>query len=162
MPHFYLFVQQQIEHGFDFFMINRRTISGAHTAVDQLPMMYAQLGEDHPGKDCFVLERSLLSRMDAGRACVGARYVAAVISANLVAHCRRFTVFEREHVTFHLGDDRAWARSEHDEYAAFNAREAVGILDRLLSLPTVIQDEEKLRFVRRRRRRVQKMLDTVT
>ena len=72
MPSFYVSVAALIAQGYDAFVINRRTISKAFTRIDELPLMYAQLGEPHPGHDCFVWRRDAI-RSIGSPTCVSAR-----------------------------------------------------------------------------------------
>ena len=66
-PHFYLFVAAAAENGYDAFVINRRTIFDRFTDPARLPAMYAEIGDDHKGYDCFVFRRQLLRRLSAMR-----------------------------------------------------------------------------------------------
>lgn len=158
MPYFYDFVGRQIDRGLDAFMINRRTIPPEPSGVADLPLMYAALGRRHPGKDCFVMHRRVLDAVDVGRVCVGVRFVAGVISTNLMAHAQRCRIFKDEHLTFHLGDDRPWARPERDEYTRYNAREARLALRRLLALPAVADRPRSRTYVERRLARIDAVL----
>jgi hypothetical protein len=128
LPHFYLTVDQFLEAGYDAFVINRRTISRRHSGVEQIPLMYAEIGESHRGWDCFVFHRDAYPNYKLGTICVGAPRVGLALIANLVSYGRKFHEFRQEHLTFHLGNDRSWRGSPYSDYAEHNSREALWIL----------------------------------
>jgi hypothetical protein len=72
MPYFYTAVKHMTEIGYDAFVINRRTIGKEHYDVQKLDLMYCEIGEKHPGYDCFVFKKSLYPTFKLGTACVGA------------------------------------------------------------------------------------------
>lgn len=127
---FYLRVAEMIREGFDGFVINRRTISGHFTSVDEIAEMYADKGEKHPGYDCFVFRRDVYPAYDLGNACIGANWIGRVIIANVIANAERFKVFEDEYLTFHIGDDRSWKISEFSDFDLHNERLVVQLLQR--------------------------------
>jgi hypothetical protein len=131
MPQFYLAVDRFIDAGFDAFVINRRTISNRFTSVEQLPLMYAEVGNPHRGWDCFVFRREAYPHYTLGAICLGAPRVGLALIANLVAHAERFKEFKDQHLTFHLGNDRGWQGSAYADYAEHNTREALSILSLL-------------------------------
>ena len=127
-PDFYLAVKRYIESGHDAFTINRRTISEHYSSLDEMPLMYSQVGEPHPGWDCFVFQRELFPRFELGTICVGAPLIGLALIANLIANARGFRQLPAEHLTFHLGDDRAWNSGPRLEYARHNRQEALRLL----------------------------------
>jgi hypothetical protein len=131
LPHFYLAVDRFITAGYDAFVINRRTISRRYTRLEQIPLMYAEIGEPHRGWDCFVFKRDAYPHYKLGTICVGAPRVGLALVGNLVAYAGRFHEFKGEHLTFHIGNDRSWRRSPYSDYAAHNSREAMRILTTL-------------------------------
>ncbi|MFN3160987.1 MAG: hypothetical protein ACE37I_16855, partial [Rubinisphaera brasiliensis] len=60
-PHFYDDVAAICATGLNSFTINRRTISDKYAGVADLPLMYADKGQTHPGADCFVFRAGCLS-----------------------------------------------------------------------------------------------------
>lgn len=130
-PHFYRAVVRLIAAGHDAFVINRRTISAAHAAVADLPLMWAEVGKPHPGWDCFVFRRSLYAHFDLGRVCLGAPRVGLAFIANLVALADNFAELKDAHLTFHLGNEQSWRDPARDAFAAHNTREAEAVLARL-------------------------------
>jgi hypothetical protein len=127
-PYFYKAIRLFIQMGYDAFTINRRTISDRYTSIEEIPLMYSEIGEPHPGWDCFVFRRELVPQFHLGTICVGAPLIGLVLIANLIAYANNFQLLTAEHLTFHLGDDRAWNRGARKEYALHNRREALHLL----------------------------------
>lgn len=119
LPHFYLSIAHLVRHGYDAFVITRRTIGSDIGGTAPLPLLYAQAGDEHPGCDCFVFRRSLLPRFVLADVAFGCEFVALALRANLLVLAERFHIFRDKHLTFHLGDDRSWLRffagSRHNE-----------------------------------------------
>lgn len=130
-PEFYLAVQEFIDQGFDAFVINRRTIPSRYTTIDQLPQMWAEVGEAHRGWDCFIFPRDMVPKFRLGSVCVGATRVGLALLSNLVAHGRSFMEFKDDHLTFHIGDERRWKDPAFADYDAHNTRELMGVLSTL-------------------------------
>jgi hypothetical protein len=119
MPHFYLTAKKLLEEGHDAINIFRRTLDSSHTGINNIPLMYSDLGEDHPGTDCFIIKRELISQFDLQNIVIGSQFVAFALRANIHAFATKITEIKRSHMTFHIGDDRDWAsRNEHSEYNA--------------------------------------------
>jgi hypothetical protein len=131
LPHFYLAVDEYIAAGYDAFVINRRTISDQYCDIQHLPRMYAEVGQPHRGWDCFVFRRETYPLYDLGHVCVGAPRVGLALLANLIAHAICFREFNTQHATFHIGNDRAWGRSQYSDFAAHNTEQALQIIERL-------------------------------
>lgn len=127
-PYFYLTAAKIIEQGYDAFIINRRTIPKTYTGVEEIPRMYSELGEKHPGWDCFVFNRSLYPSFQLGTACIGTDWIGRTMIANLACLARKFKIFKDLHATFHIGDDRPWEASQLDDYAGHNKNECTKIL----------------------------------
>jgi hypothetical protein len=130
-PQFYLAVDHFISAGHDALVINRRTIPDSYSSVEDLPLMYAELGKPHRGWDCFVFRRDAYPRYRLGTICVGAPLVGLALIANLIAHSDSFKEFKDQHLTFHLGDDRCWRGGPYGDYADHNTQEALRLLARL-------------------------------
>ncbi len=131
MPHFYLAVDNLIESGYDAFVINRRTIK-KYRRLDELPKMYAAIGDWHWGHDCFVYRREVYPQYRLGAICIGTRKVGRVLLWNLIVHARKFRELKHnKHLTFHLGNDPLSKRPEYADYDAHNLAEARRILAEL-------------------------------
>jgi hypothetical protein len=128
MPYFYTAVKHMIEMGYDAFVINRRTIAKEHYDVQKLDLMYCELGEKHPGYDCFVFKKSLYPLFKLGTACVGANWIGRVFIVNLICQSDNFNIFDNSHLTFHLGDDRSWQNPGLNDLHKHNEKELHKIL----------------------------------
>lgn len=135
MPDFYLAVAALFDGGREAFTVNRRTVAkeGWPGGAADLPLMRAQVGEAHPGRDCFVFPAALGAGLDLGTACIGAQYVGKVLAANLLVAvpAERYEDFADLHLSFHLGADRPWLSSRFDDYNQHNRRELAAVLRRL-------------------------------
>lgn len=131
MPNFYITVHKLIDAGYDAFVINRRTIPDSYQSIDEIPLMYSEAGDSHPGHDCFVFKRDKYKAYRLGKLCVGINWVGRVLIWNLVCHASNFKEFKKKHLTFHIGNDKTWKRDEYRDYVAHNKSEAVTILEKL-------------------------------
>lgn len=131
MPAFYTALARLLERGVDASVVNRRMIADRYGGVEDLPLMFAAVGSPHPGRDCFVFRASIVEHLDVGDVAVGADWVGRVLTWNLALRARRFVWLTDAHLTFHLGDDRAWEQPRFDEYAEFNRQQAVEVRRRL-------------------------------
>lgn len=122
-PYFYQVAADFIRQGYDAFIINRRTIPGHYKAIEEIPLMYAEIGEKHPGWDCFIFKRELYPRFMLGNACIGADWIGRVMLTNIATLATRFKVFTDLQMTFHIGDGRAWQSDEFSDYAEHNKEE---------------------------------------
>jgi hypothetical protein len=148
-PHFYIAVKHLIDHGYDAFVINRRTISHRYWQIDEIPLMYAQVGKPHPGLDCFVFRRDVYPSYCLGSACIGAGLSGKVLLVNQMSHATQFGLFSGLHLTFHLGDDRAWRSSSLQDYFQHNRRELRKVLEHYKSVEsfwTKYREEERHLF----------------
>ncbi len=127
-PYFYTALAALINAGHKSFAVNRRTVAGQPCDPGDLPLIYAQAGESHCGYDCFVFPRNTYPRFCLGDACIGANWVGRALLANLLCTGERFDVLDDRHMTFHLGDDRSWKRSDYADYDSFNNEQVGEIL----------------------------------
>lgn len=118
--HFYVTVGAILRQGFDACVINRRTISTAYREPRDIPLMYAELGQPHPGHDCFVFARTAYSRYRLGSVCIGANWVGKTLLTNLICNATRFLECADLHLTFHRGDERAWRSEDRADYSDHN------------------------------------------
>ena len=121
MPYFYVTVDSLINNGHDVITICRRTISKKYHNIQQIPEMYADFGDDHPGTDCFVIKRELVRKLQLSNVVIGAQFVAFALRVSLNLFAKKIIEIKLAHMTFHIGDDREWLR--HDEYSYYNALE---------------------------------------
>ncbi|MDP9178581.1 MAG: hypothetical protein M3O61_12945 [Gemmatimonadota bacterium] len=124
MPFFYSFVNDRIEQGYDAFVINRRTLPDRDWRTEDIPQMYALIGEAHRGHDCFVFRRDSYPPFKLGNACIGVPRVGMVLLCNLICQAKRFEKFKDHHLTFHVGARRQWSNAdEFKDYRVHNQNE---------------------------------------
>ena len=128
-PYFYSTVNNIINEGVDAFIINRRVLPDTFQEIEQIPLMYAQIGKPHPGRDCYIFKRQVYPRYSLGNACVGMRRVGAVLALNLIYFSINFREFRDLHATFHLGERSFWRDDKFDDYHAHNLNEWTQILE---------------------------------
>jgi hypothetical protein len=132
-PHFYSSIAQIIGQGHDGFVINRRTIPAHYAAIADIPLMYAEVGESHPGYDCFVFRRETYPQFKLGVICIGTAWIGRALLANMVVHSTKFKEFKNKHLTFHVGDSQAWRHGDYDDYFQENRNEFLRIFRELES-----------------------------
>lgn len=151
MPYFYSGVARYVRNGVDAFTVTRRTLPSTWTDPADLPKIYSEIGKPHPGYDCFVVSRACAESLVLDEVCVGAPLVGRAMLINMICHAKRFEVFAREHLTFHLGDDRAWAAGRFDDYVDHNLRACSKVIDglrargRLVAHPVIAEFERNSR-----------------
>jgi hypothetical protein len=129
MPFFYQTVAAIIDQGYESFIINRRSIKNDYS-VSQMELMYAEVGDMHPGSDCFVFKREMLQKFRLGKIVIGRIFVGLALRTNVITYSKKFEHFRNLHLTFHLGDDRVWKNILSS--AKHNARELESIFPLLL------------------------------
>ncbi len=128
VPQFYIAVKDFIAQGYDAFIINRRRVSKQFKSVDDIPKMWSEVGSPHPGFDCFVFHRSLLSKFILGDICVGVPFVEATLAYNLFAFSNKFKLLADKHLTMHIGmevmpkRDNEYHRYNHEEFKKIYAQ----------------------------------------
>lgn len=103
MPFFYDFVIEKIKENHDAIIINRRRITNKFNSKEQLPQMYAELGKSHPGFDCFIFKKELLSKFILGNICVGIPFLEVTLIHNIIAFAQNPLFVADKHLTFHIG-----------------------------------------------------------
>ncbi len=141
MPFFYPAISNIIDLGFDSFVINRRTISADLADRRNLNMLYAEVGDDHPGHDCFIFRRDAFAFFHLGNSCIGINWVGRILLWNLICWGKNFKEFDKLHLTFHIGNEKRWKNPNFLDYVAFNKIEATKVYNRLKSLHPCFFDE---------------------
>lgn len=134
-PTFYEFVCDALNSGYDSLVVNRRTIDARALGVSP-NIAGSELGEIHPGLDCFVFPRTWIGTFETNEACVGAGHVMRGVLHNLVAHAEALLVVTDAQLTYHFGDDRPWQSEARASYIAHNRREDRLVFDSLCEHPT--------------------------
>lgn len=135
-PFFYEYVAEQTgPGGRDALIINRRTIGNKKSDQSGLASLYAELGEDHPGFDCFVMPARYFADFKWGNVFIGANWVGRILLANTFGFAQNPRLIKRAQLTFHLGDDQAWRNHRRMDYDRHNAREVLAALKELKATP---------------------------
>jgi hypothetical protein len=127
-PNFYWTVAKIIEQGHDAFIINRRTIPDNYSSLDELPLMYSEIGEKHKGWDCFIFKRKLYSQFEFGMACIGTGWIGRVLIVNMATFADDFKVFPDLHLTFHIGNEKSWKTDTYNDYLLHNKEQCSKIM----------------------------------
>ena len=125
---FYDTIASVIGLGYDAVIVNRRTVEAFPPDPALAPIMATSLGENHPGFDCFVFRAGLFDEFLLGTAIIGRGWVMRPLIYNMVAKAKRMLMLKAVHLTYHLGDDRAWSGSENEDYYTHNLMEAYKLL----------------------------------
>jgi hypothetical protein len=125
---FYKEVKRIIDRGYDSFVINRRTLSKKYISIDEIDQMQLDQGKSHPGFDCFIYRRDVYPKYDLRDVCVGANWIGRALIINLIVNADKFKVFDSEHLTFHIGDDRSWNVEKYKDYHYHNLQNILSIL----------------------------------
>lgn len=131
-PHFYTAVDEIIRSGIDGMVINRRTIPGKYTNINELPQMHREPGESHYGYDCFVFRRDTYPKFDLGNTAIGLMAIGAMLMMNIICFSERFREFLDLHLTFHIGNSETWRNPDVEDFQKFNHEEYHRILQRLV------------------------------
>lgn len=122
MPQFYLALNDMISGGLDAFIINRRRVSQRFKSVSDIPLMWSEIGDTHPGFDCFVFHRNLFPKLILENVCIGVPFLEAAMAYNLFALSSNFNLFTHLHLTVHIGmevmprHDRQYHQFNHNEF----------------------------------------------
>lgn len=128
-PFFYLLIKRIIEDlGYDAFCINKRIIPDHYRSIDELPLMWAEMGNAHAGFDCFVFHRDLYPAFRVGKVCMGTPWSEATVGLSMDYYAKKFTVFQNAHATFHIGDPRIWRPAQYNDYRQFNTEEVCKVM----------------------------------
>ncbi|MCW8830772.1 MAG: sulfotransferase [Gammaproteobacteria bacterium] len=143
---FYEEVKSKIDFGYDSFVINRRTLTSEYTSIDEVDQMYKDKGEEHPGYDCFVFRRDAYNKYNLGATCIGANWIGRALISNLITKSTKFKIFDKEYLTFHIGDDRSWKIEKYNDYDVHNQHEVRSILKNIEESGELYKSELLVRF----------------
>jgi hypothetical protein len=135
MPHFYSTIRDLIGFGFDAINICRRTIGDHSLYCDQENLARSEIGDSHPGSDCFVFSRRMYDQFIRNNCCIGKMGVTSSLLYNMAATAERMIVLRNTHLTYHIGDDRSWISLDSLEYKKFNDQEFQNIIPGLTQEP---------------------------
>lgn len=115
MPFFYDYIDRQIERGCDAVVVNRRRIPARLNELQDLSVIYATMGEAHPGYDCFVIHRDLYPKFKLGEVCIGIPFIGVSFAHNLFSFAQKYHLADREHLSMHIGK-RVFGSYDNDYY----------------------------------------------
>lgn len=128
---FYLQVNYFINSGLDAFIINRRRLKQIYIEKSQLDEIYEDTGKSHPGFDCFVFHRSLYTKLKLEGICIGVPFIEISFSQNLFALSSNFKLFDKEYITFHIGEE-IFKKRASKEYFKYNQKQFWKMIERLM------------------------------
>ncbi len=131
-PDFYLQVNEFINQGYDAFIINRRRLSSKYNSVNDLERIYKDKGKPHPGFDCFVFHRSMFPKLKLDGICIGVPFIEISFSQNLFALSNNFKLFDKEYLTFHIGEE-IFKKRAPKEYFKYNQKQFWKLVPQLKS-----------------------------
>lgn len=139
MPYFYDAVDELINEGYDSIIINCRYISNKYTSKNELPLMWSEVGEKHPGWDCFIFRKDVYKKYILGNTIVGANSIGRALFINLKYYAEEFIEMTDSHLTFHLGKSQHLVNLYNPNKDPFgykcnlhNEKEVIKIIDDLL------------------------------
>lgn len=114
MPQFYNAVADEIKKGHDAIVINRRRVPSILNKVEDLDIIYSEVGKPHIGYDMFIFKRDLFSKFILSNTCLGIPFVGNDLFYNLFCFAERPVLLTDKHLTFHIGLELAkdWGSSE--------------------------------------------------
>lgn len=101
MPHFYRYLEAFIPSN-DAIVINRRRVADREL-IPSLALLQAELGWSHPGFDCFVLQRSLVAKLQFEEICIGVPFLESAFTHHIAAYARNPLYVLDAHLTLHVG-----------------------------------------------------------
>lgn len=78
-----------------------------------IKLIYREKGEKHPGKDCFIIKREILKKINMDSMFTGYSPWGNTLYYLLKKKDINIKVFKNLFLTFHLGKDRAWKKSNN-------------------------------------------------
>jgi hypothetical protein len=143
MPSFYIAVARIIEQGYDSFTINRRSIPDCYQTLEDLPLMFAEVGKKHKGYDCFVFSRNAYLNYQLNQICVGIPHIGNILAINLICNSQNFQAYKELHLTFHIGEDSYWKQKSNNvtDYVDFNKEQARQVIEQYMSIDRLNKHE---------------------
>ncbi len=130
-PGFYVAIRELLSLGAEALIINRRTVYGWDAQVDTTRLAQFEVGEDHPGMDCFVFPRQWINSFISSEARIGHGHVMRGVLYNLVALADPLVTLTRVGMTYHYNDERPWLEDAAAPSFEANRREAAKVYEEL-------------------------------
>src|SRR5690606_10958003 len=128
-PQFYAFVVNKFSEGIDALIINRRTVSRIYSSPLEYSKIISDLGNSHPGFDCFVFSGAIAKKLILKKVVIGVHLIGRVLLWNLVKFGEKTKYFPKSSLTFHIGDDNAGKDEINNPLVFHNATESLKVLE---------------------------------
>lgn len=117
---FYKKIYYKIKNGQKAFIINRRNnipkFKNNHRLTkNNLNLIYKEKGKIHPGKDCFIINRNILKKIDMCLMFTGYPPWGNVLFETLIKLYKKTKIFKNKYWTFHIGDDKLRIAGKQDK-----------------------------------------------
>ena len=115
---FYIKITEFIEKdNLKSFIINRRDNipkfkDKERLTEKNLDIIYKEIGEIHPGKDCFIIHRKILEKINMDLMFTGFPPWGNMLHKYLIRIDKNTHLYKNEYLTFHLGCDKTWNKRE--------------------------------------------------
>ena len=110
-----------IRNNLDCLIINCKDVSklnddGEILNENDLQYIYNCKGEEHSGVNCFIIERSLLKKINMKNMFIGFPHWGFVLYELLKIHTKKILWLKDEFLTFHIGKDKPWDNKDDELY----------------------------------------------
>jgi hypothetical protein len=114
MPQFYKAIESYTKNGQDALVINRRRVKSSLNKVEDLEIIYSELGRTHIGYDMFVFKKELIQKFVLNNTCLGIPFVGNDLFYNIFCFAQNPVLLADQHLTFHIGLEltRNWGSNE--------------------------------------------------
>ena len=145
------------ENNYTSLVINRRDIKKKENDTiltdkdEHMDIIYNMVkkGEKHPGKDCFIMKRDLVKKINLNNMFIGYPPWGYTLHKKLRQISKKDKIFLDLKLTFHLGSDRSWQRS-NNKLERINTQISKVVLGYIKY--NKIQQETQQRRIRRQKR----------
>lgn len=122
VKNFYNKIYEYIKSGFEDMTINRVTIFTDDLNNINIEDLYSlvDIGEYHPGIDCFVFKKETLEKIPNVDFCIGTAYFDKYLYNSLHKYSNKSVHLLKPKLTFHIGDDREWINDIFSDYREYN------------------------------------------
>jgi hypothetical protein len=116
---FYIIVNKLIKkYNYTSLIINRRDIKKKNNGIrltdkdEFMNIIYnlVKSGRKHPGRDCFVMKRNLITKINFDNMFIGYPPWGYTLHKKLLRISKNHKILWNSQLTFHLGSDRAWSK----------------------------------------------------
>jgi hypothetical protein len=109
------------ENNYTSLVVNRRDIKKKENDIrltdkdEHMDIIYNMVknGEIHPGKDCFIMKRDLIKKINFNNMFIGYPPWGYTLHKKLIQVSKKHKIFFDLKITFHLGKDRSWKISNN-------------------------------------------------